>query len=99
MIACLRAVMNKDLIAKDPQICDNPANLGFAFKPLTLTSNVIVEYDIGDKWFILTIVFACLDFLAIIFAVLFIKFYRKSKNEHFEFRKRKENWLQYDNAY
>ena len=96
MVACLRAVMNQTLIQGDPQICDN---LNFTYQTLTLASNVTVNYSIGDRWFMMTITFASLNFLFLCLAIWFAWFYKKTKEEHLEFRKRKEKWIYYDAVY
>lgn len=94
MLECLRAVMLTNL--QDSQICDK---IEYHYLPLMLTQNVTIEYDIGDKWFVLTVTFGTIDAVLVVLAIAFGYYYKKSKEEHFEFRKRKEKWLQYDTVY
>ncbi len=47
----------------------------------------------------LTITFASLNFLFLCLGIWFAWFYKKSKEEHLEFRKRKEKWIYYDTVY
>ena len=58
-----------------------------------------VNYSIGDRWFVMTITFASLNFLFLCLAIWFAWFYKKTKEEHLEFRKRKEKWIYYDTVY
>ena len=58
-----------------------------------------VNYSIGDRWFVMTITFASLNVLFLCLAIWFAWFYKKTKEEHLEFRKRKEKWIYYDTVY
>lgn len=82
------------------KICDPLyQNKAGSMSTLKLSQNITIEYQIGDQWFIITVTFGCLDGLLVIFAVWFAWYYKKSKEEHLEFRKRREKWLQYDTVY
>ena len=58
-----------------------------------------IEYEIGDKWFVLTVTFGSINAVMLVIAIGFGYYYKKWKEEHLEFRKRKEKWLQYDTVY
>lgn len=64
-----------------------------------LQYDIEVTYKLSDRWFIMTVTFACLDALALAAAIgVFVQF-KKSKKEHREFRSRRQKWYQYDQEY
>ena len=66
---------------------------------LFLEHSVNIAYKLSDRWFIMTVTFACLNFLALVTLILLFIVYKKKKREHIEFRSHKERWLKYDNLY
>lgn len=53
----------------------------------------------SDGWFITTVTFACLDFIVLITAVTLFILYKKRRQQHIHFRRRKDRLAKYDNMY
>jgi MFS superfamily sulfate permease-like transporter len=68
-------------------------------KTLYLSHEMRVDYQLSDKFFVMTVIFACIDGVALASVVTLLFFYKRMKREHIKFRKHKEKWLNYDNLY
>ena len=66
---------------------------------MMLEQNMVVTYNISDRWFVLTVLFGVLNLLGILGAVGLAYLYKKKRVEHQKFRKHKEKWFKHDNQY
>jgi hypothetical protein len=75
------------------------ANAVYNYNTMFLSFSLQVVYKLNDRWFITTVTFACLDFLALCAAVAIFAKFKNSKKKLREFRERREKWYKYDLDY
>lgn len=66
---------------------------------LYLQQSMKLIYNISDSWFVVTVVFACLDFLAIVVAIILFFLKKRHRKLHLDFRRQKEYLVKYQNKY
>jgi uncharacterized membrane protein affecting hemolysin expression len=74
-------------------------NATFAEETLFIQHSLEVIYKLSDRWFITTVSFATLDFLALGTLIALLLVYKKTRRQHREFRQLREKSLKYDNEY